>query len=703
VNINTRVSRFDLLSLLACMSMLLLPGNSQAQTSAAGDVRYIRVTDGAFDRFTNAPSATQQAWMRDHYSRMTVFSPYWDTKLSWYPNARTYVNLYAIPKTSSLLTQHPEWILKDRSGNRLFVPWECAGGTCPQYAGDLSNPGFRRWWIDQVKIILNKGYRGIWIDDVNMQFRVGNGNGTEVPPYDPNTGTDMTWTNWRKYVAEFVEQIRNELPGKEIVHNSIWFAGPAGVRDQDPYIQRQIAAASIINLERGIDDTGLTNGTGEWSVNALLAFVDRVHAKGRSVIVQGYSVPNREYGLAAYFLINNGVDEIAEFNSTPDNWYSGYEVALGAPLGARYYWNGLLRRDFQLGMVLLNEPSSPTRSVSLPSTFRTIGGANVTSVSIPASSGLVLTSGSAPVAPPPSTSGMPLSDMSWISASNGWGPVEKDRSNGEQGATDGRAMRINGVSYTKGLGVHANSTIRYNLGGVCSTFTARAGVDDEVPRNIGSVIFQVFADGTKLYESGVLRSGSPVQSINVSVTGRRELVLTVSGTTDGIGNDHADWADPRLTCSSVPSGTLTSSYLSDRATTYVVNGFGPAEKDRSNGEQAAGDGRTLTLGGATFAKGLGVHANSEIRYNLAGACTGFSAVVGIDDEVARGAGSAIFQVWSDGAKLWESPIMRSGDARRTVDVDLTGRTALSLIVNGTGDGIGRDHADWADAKVVCSR
>jgi alpha-galactosidase len=52
-----------------------------------------------------------------------------------------------------------------------------------------------------------------------------------------------------------------------------------------------------------------------------------------------------------------------------------------------------------------------------------------------------------PVLPPAGAT--PLSDISWVSATNGWGPPEKDRSNGEQGAHDGHAITINGTVYPK--------------------------------------------------------------------------------------------------------------------------------------------------------------------------------------------------------------------------------------------------------------
>ena len=42
-----------------------------------------------------------------------------------------------------------------------------------------------------------------------------------------------------------------------------------------------------------------------------------------------------------------------------------------------------------------------------------------------------------------STSTIYVSDLTWASAVNGWGPVEKDRSNGEEGAGDGLPMVVN--------------------------------------------------------------------------------------------------------------------------------------------------------------------------------------------------------------------------------------------------------------------
>ncbi|THF71639.1 hypothetical protein E7T06_01400 [Deinococcus sp. Arct2-2] len=148
-----------------------------------------------------------------------------------------------------------------------------------------------------------------------------------------------------------------------------------------------------------------------------------------------------------------------------------------------------------------------------------------------------------------------LSALNWTSASNGWGPVERDRSNGETAAGDGRALTINGKVYVKGLGVHSVSSIAYALGGQCSTFTADVGLDDEIDQQTrGSVVFQVFADGAKLFDSGKMTGSSTVKNVNVSVAGKSELKLVVTDAGDGKSYDHADWAAPRLTCSVTNAG-----------------------------------------------------------------------------------------------------------------------------------------------------
>ncbi|HEX8627403.1 MAG TPA: NPCBM/NEW2 domain-containing protein, partial [Catenuloplanes sp.] len=146
-----------------------------------------------------------------------------------------------------------------------------------------------------------------------------------------------------------------------------------------------------------------------------------------------------------------------------------------------------------------------------------------------------------------------------------------------------------------------------------------------------------------------------------------------------------------------PAGT---SFLSDHTWLSAVNAWGPVEKDRSNGEQAAGDGGPLTINGATFAKGLGTNAPSDIAYFTGGKCTTITAQVGIDDEKSVNA-NATFQVFADGTKVADSGPMTFADDARPLTADVTGADIVRLVVadNGSADS---DHADWADLKITCS-
>ena len=151
-----------------------------------------------------------------------------------------------------------------------------------------------------------------------------------------------------------------------------------------------------------------------------------------------------------------------------------------------------------------------------------------------------------PSPPPPGTDA--VSDLPFLSATNGWGPVERDMSVGGNQAGDGKTITLNGVPYAKGLGTNSVSDVELYLGGRCSTFTATVGVDDEVG-SAGSVTFSVVADGTTLTTTPVLTGASSSVDINVPVTGAQVLDLVVGDGGDGNGNDHGDWANPTLTCS----------------------------------------------------------------------------------------------------------------------------------------------------------
>jgi len=253
-----------------------------ATAADAGAIRLARGAESDFDAYTRAPSLSQQAFMRTHYTRMRVYAPYFDSRLAWYPDGWAYQDAYAIYPDSPTATAHPEWILRDPAGNKLWIQFACGGGRCTQYAADIGNPAFRAWWIEAAKQKISAGYRGLFVDDVNMAQRVSDGYGRYTLPVDPRTGERMNEAAWQAYMADFMVQVRAALPGVEIVHNAIWTVG-----DATPDLRRQLGAADFIELERGFNDAGIVGGASKFGWRTLASFIERRQAAGKAVVLDG--------------------------------------------------------------------------------------------------------------------------------------------------------------------------------------------------------------------------------------------------------------------------------------------------------------------------------------------------------------------------------------------------------------------------------
>jgi hypothetical protein len=137
------------------------------------------------------------------------------------------------------------------------------------------------------------------------------------------------------------------------------------------------------------------------------------------------------------------------------------------------------------------------------------------------------------------------------------------------------------------------------------------------------------------------------------------------------------------------TGASATTFISDLAWTSATAGWGTVRKDLSV------TGRTLSVGGSSYAKGLGTHVNSSIVYNLSGSYSRFQSDVGVD-EAARGVGLVVFEVIGDGVLLYKSAVLTNGQVAK-VDVSVEGVKQLTLrAVTGASSGsIDFGHADWA--------
>ena len=109
----------------------------------------------------------------------------------------------------------------------------------------------------------------------------------------------------------------------------------------------------------------------------------------------------------------------------------------------------------------------------------------------------------------------------------------------------GAALSIAGQHFERGVGTHANGIYRLNLAGGTEQFIASVGVDDDVT-GPGSVVFQIIADGRKVFDSGIMRPKDAAKSVDLDLNNVGKLLLVVNDAGDGGQYDHADWAGARF-------------------------------------------------------------------------------------------------------------------------------------------------------------
>jgi hypothetical protein len=106
---------------------------------------------------------------------------------------------------------------------------------------------------------------------------------------------------------------------------------------------------------------------------------------------------------------------------------------------------------------------------------------------------------------------------------------------------DGGDMRIHGLPFERGLGVHSRSELVYALDGAPRRFVALCGIDDET-NGRGGVLAKVLADGKEVWNSGELTAKDPAKLVNADLGNAKSLTLLVDyGADNDDSGDHFDW------------------------------------------------------------------------------------------------------------------------------------------------------------------
>jgi alpha-galactosidase len=128
-----------------------------------------------------------------------------------------------------------------------------------------------------------------------------------------------------------------------------------------------------------------------------------------------------------------------------------------------------------------------------------------------------------------------LGQLDLSKMSSGWGKPLADKS------VTGKPLSINGWTFEYGVGTHAGSVLHVKLDGKVERFRAFIGVDDATAGR-GSIRFQIYGDGKRLLDSGVMKGKQDARPVDLPLAGVRDLMLIVTSAGDGTGYDHADWA-----------------------------------------------------------------------------------------------------------------------------------------------------------------
>ncbi len=170
-----------------------------------------------------------------------------------------------------------------------------------------------------------------------------------------------------------------------------------------------------------------------------------------------------------------------------------------------------------------------------------------------------------------------LGDLDLQAVEQDWGSPHANHS------VEGHPLSIGGQKFDNGLGTHANSNLRLGLDGKGEQFTVRVGVDDEVGKGRGSVVFTLVGDGKTLWASGLLRGGDAAKAVSVPLAGVKTLILQVDGGDDGNSYDHADWADAQFVMTEGKPAPVAAP-----PEVPVVLTPSPSPKPRINGAQVFG-------------------------------------------------------------------------------------------------------------------
>ena len=219
------------------------------------------------------------------------------------------------------------------------------------------------------------------------------------------------------------------------------------------------------------------------------------------------------------------------------------------------------------------------------------------------------------------------------------------------------------------------------------------GQSRKLPRAkvVGIVVAQPAAKSTSPRCALTLKDGSQVGCDDLTLaTGTAELKFA------GGGKTTLPWPDvSRVVIRSRRVAYLSDLKPSDEQQQPIVTLPRPAQRDR------AVTGKPLMLDDRSFEKGIGVHARSLLVFDAEKKWDTLAATIGLDSASGQ-KGDCVFIVLADGQPLLTRR-MKGTDAPEEINLPITGRQQLTLLVEPGEELDLADHANWGDVRFVKNR
>jgi hypothetical protein len=291
------------------------------------------------------------------------------------------------------VNQHEDWFAHQTYAGEPQSASDLASGRVGNstgwYQADIANPAWQQYTINQVlQNIAATGGNGWFADSFTFGIGGAGYDGTIPTRYQgTNAATPSAWpagVDWTTQLGNWAQAIENGFSQYNAANGTNYKFIPnldARVTSWEPNWYDSANGVPFI-------DGGFLEGFGEWtdtydwtlSMNRGLNLSDN----GKIVIMQPY--PSAAPGTAAgdqqvdffvgtYLLLKGDQTYLNVLYGGGAQYFPQYQINLGAPTSplpsdvSAYLWNGVYRRDFQNGFVLVN-PGSTTYTLDLGGTYR---------------------------------------------------------------------------------------------------------------------------------------------------------------------------------------------------------------------------------------------------------------------------------------------------------------------------------------------